>query len=123
MGDGMVHHPGEWDGSVHEVVLVRPVGVALAVRVVLVHADLLTWWQQPPRRLHRTGQYDLAGLVVEDGLPHVGALRPGILRVGVVHVVAGAVGQHRVDQVCLHIGCHLALPYVAARVRAPGDSS
>ena len=104
--DGVLDHPGEGHGPVHQVVLVGAVRVALAVRVVLVHADLLARRQEPGRRLHGAGQDGLARLVVQDRLPRRGALRPRELGVGVVDVVTGAVGEHGVDQVRLDLGRH-----------------
>ena len=93
----------ERDRPVDEVVLVGAVGVALAVGIVLVDDDLLAERQQAAGGLHRPGQDPLPGLVVTHDLQGVGALRGGELRVGVVDVVAGAVGQDGVHKVRLDL--------------------
>ena len=49
--------------------------------------------------------FDQPGAVVHQGGHGVGGLGAGVLGVRVVHVVAGAVGEHGVDQVRLHLGC------------------
>jgi hypothetical protein len=41
----------EWCGSVHQVVLVGSIGVALAIAVVLVDGDPVTWWECPVQLL------------------------------------------------------------------------
>ena len=112
-GDEVRHHVahdlGERHGAVHEVVLVGAVAVALAIAVVLVDGDLLARRQQRGGRLHRAVEDQLGGPVVHDHGARVGALGRAQLRVGVVDVVARAVGEHRVDEVRLHLGRHLAL--------------
>ena len=119
MGHDVADDAGEGDRPVHQVVLVGPVGVALAVGVVLEDQQALARRQDPGRGGHRPGQDELAGLVVADGVQGVGALGGGVLGMGVVDVVAGAVGEHGVDQVGLHLRRHRSLageaPGVAAR--------
>ena len=116
------HDAGEGHRPVHQVVLVGPVGVALAVGVVLQDDQALSGRQRPGRGGHRPGQDELARLVVADGVQGVGALRGRVLGVGVVDVVAGPVGEDGVDQVGLHLGRHRPLAGEAAGV-PPGVSS
>ena len=115
----VAHQRGEGHGAVDEVVLVGAVRVALAVGVVLVDDDLLPGLQQRARRQHRAGEDALPRLVGDDELEGVGALRGGVLGVRVVDVVAGPVGEDRVDQVGLDLRWGRALPGEAAGV-APG---
>ena len=94
------------------------VRVALAVRVVLVDDHLAAGRQHPLGRDHRLADDLLGGLVEHHHLTGVGALGRRDLWVGVVDVVAGAVGEHGVDQVGLDVGRQGALgqepPGVAA---------
>ena len=89
-----------------QVVLVGAVGGALAVDVVLVHLDGFGSGQrrrQPGGRLH----HPLAGLVEEHPVQRVGHLRRGELRVGVIDVQPGTVGQdhvRRADVVDIGLG-------------------
>ena len=108
----------ERDGAVDEVVLVRAVAVALAVGVVLVDDDLLARLEQPAGGLHRPGEHALPRLVGDDELERVGALRRGVLGVGVVDVVPGAVREHRVHEVRLDLRRLRALAGAAAGVAA-----
>ena len=103
-GTTPVDHLGEGDGPVHHVVLVAAVGVALAVGVVLVDdgGGLLGHAQRGGH--HGPAQHLLAGLVVDEALERRQALGARVLRVGMVHVEAGAVGEHGVGQVRLHHG-------------------
>ena len=117
-GNEMSDERREGDTAVQQVVLVAAVGVALAVGVVLVDDDLLAGGENAPRGLHGTGQNPLARFVVTGQLEGTGALRGGELRVGVVHVVAGPVGEHGVDQMGLHLGGRGVLPG-----EAPGVAS
>ncbi len=110
VGGDAGHDPVERGGPVHQVVLVGAVGVALAVRVVLVDDQPGPVVGGEVGRLHRPDEDLLAGPVVAEALEGVAALGGGELGVGVVHVVAGAVGEHRVDQVGLHLRRHGALP-------------
>ena len=93
----------EGDLAGHEVVLVAAVAVALAVGVVLVDDHLGARRQHPLRRHHRLPDDLLGGLVEHHDLTGVGALRGGDLGVSVVDVVPGAVGEHGVDEVRLHV--------------------
>ena len=66
--DHLGHDPRERHGAVHQVVLVAPVRVALAVRVVLVDDDLATRGQRACGGLHRPDQDELSRLVVPHDL-------------------------------------------------------
>ncbi len=86
---------GERRLAAHQVVLVRPVGGALAVDVVLVQLQLGGTGNAgdvPGGGLH----HPLAGLVPDHRVQRVGALRRGVLRVRMVDVEARAVGQDHV---------------------------
>ncbi len=109
VGRDLGHDAPERHLAGHEVVLVAAVAVALAVGVVLVDHDLGAGRQGRRGRLHRLLQDLLGGAVPHHDLAGVGALGRGDLGVGVVDVVARAVGEHRVDQVRLHVGRHGAL--------------
>jgi hypothetical protein len=117
-GQQVAHERGERQLPVHRVVLVTAVAVALAVGVVLVDDDLLPVGQDPARGLHRAGEDALARLVGDEQLERVGALGRGVLGVRVVDVVAGAVGEHGVDEVGLDVGRLRAVAGVAAGVAA-----
>ena len=69
-------------------------------------------------RPHRALDDQLGGPVVDDDRPRVGALGGADLGVGVVDVVAGAVGEHGVDEVGLDLGRHAAVGAEAAGVVA-----
>ena len=88
----------------HQIVLVRTVRGALAVHVVLVELQL----RRPRHAGHVAGgglHHPLAGLVPDDRVHRVGALGRRILRVGVVDVEPGAVGQDHVGRADL-VGVH-----------------
>ena len=87
----------EGDGAGHQVVLVIPVAVALAVRVVLVDEQTAG----PPHLLHRPhrgGEDTVPRLLVQDDVPRRRAFRRRVLRVRPIHIQAAAVGQHLVQQ-------------------------
>ena len=88
----------------HQIVLVRPVGRALAVDVVLVQLQF-----GRPRHagdVPRGGlHHPLAGLVPDHRVQRVGALGRRVLRVGVVDVEPRAVGQDHVGRADL-VGVH-----------------
>jgi hypothetical protein len=94
---------GEGHLAVHQVVLVRPVRVALGVGVVLVDGDALLG------RGHRLGsgagevQDALAGLVPDDAIAGIRRLRRGVLGMGMVDVEARAIGEDQVDQARLFL--------------------
>jgi len=93
----------------HQVVLVVPVTVALAVRVVLVHQQTA----RPANQLHGahgSGQDALPGLFVQDDVPGRCAFRRGVLRMRAVHIEAASVGQHLVEQTVVVRPRPLALP-------------
>src|SRR5439155_22544775 len=92
--------------------------VALAVGVVLVDEDPLLGRRHGLGPLPRQVQDPLARAVPDDGVARVRRLRARILRVGVVHVEARAVGQDQVDQARLFLGGALLLLHVleAARI-------
>ena len=88
----------------HQVVLVRTVRRALAVHVVLVELQL----GRPGHAgdVARGGlHHPLAGLVPDDRVQRVGALGRRVLRMGVVDVQPGAVGQDHVGRADL-VGVH-----------------
>jgi hypothetical protein len=116
VGHDVLHDPAERRLAVHQVVLVRPVGVALAVGVVLVDGDRLAGRQEAGGRVHRPDQDPLPRLVVADRLQGGGALGRRELGVGMVDVVPGAVGEDGVDQVRLHLGGGRAVTGEAAGV-------
>ena len=95
-----------------------PVALTLAVGVVLVDDDLLAGWQEPCRRGHRPQHDLLAGAVVQQALMGVRAFRRRQLGVGVVDVVAAAIGEHGVDQVGLDLGRERQVHRFAAGVVA-----
>ena len=89
----------------HQVVLVAAVAVALAVGVVLVDDDLGAVGRARCRRRPSTRRtISSAARSNAHDLERVDALGRRDLGVGVVDVVAGAVGEHRVDQVGLDLG-------------------
>ena len=88
----------------HQIVLVRAVGRALAVDVVLVQLQLGRSGDAgdvPGGGLH----HPLAGLVPDDRVQRVGDLRCGVLRMRVIDVESGAVGEDHVGRTDL-IGVH-----------------
>ena len=90
--------------AAHQVVLVRTVGRALAVHVVLVELQL----RRPGHAGDVAGgglHHPLTGLVPDHRVQRVGALGRRILRVGVVDVQPGAVGQDHVRRADL-VGVH-----------------
>ena len=116
--DEVAHERRERHRAVDEEVLVAAVRVALAVAVVLVDDDLLAGGQQLAGRVHRAGEDALPRLVEEHGLHRVAALGRGVLGVRVVDVVAGAVREHRVDEMRLDLGRLRAVAGEPARVAA-----
>ncbi len=114
----VAHQHRERHVAVDEVVLVTAVRVALAVAVVLVDDDLLARGQQPAGRVHRAGEDALPRLVEQHHLHRVAALGRRVLGVRVVDVVAGAVGEHRVDEMGLDLGRLRPVAGEAARVAA-----
>ena len=91
--------------AVHQVVLVAAVGVALAVGVVLVDDDLLArraaaGWR-PPSSGWTICSAARSNTTTARASAHSGVEQLGV---GVVDVVAGAVGEHGVDQVGLDLG-------------------
>ena len=103
----------------HQIVLVRPVGRALAVHVVLVELQL--------RGAGHAGDvaggglhHPLTGLVPDHRVQRVGALGRGVLRVGVVDVEPGAVGQDHVRRADLVGVDHRRRAGGSAQVEAAG---
>ncbi len=94
-------HPGERDGPVHHVVLVAAVGVALAVGVVLVDDRRGHVGDTRLGGDHGAAHDLLAGLVIDQAFERGQAFGGGVLRVGMVDVEAGAVGEDGVGQVGL----------------------
>ena len=120
VGGRVLHDPSERSRPVHQVVLVAPVAVALAVRVVLVDDQFLALWKHLVGRLHGLDEDHLRRSVLEDHREGVGALRGGQLGVGVVDVVAGAVGEHGIHEVGLDLGCQGVQGREAADVNGRG---
>ncbi len=89
--------------TIHQVVLVRTVGLALAVGVVLVQLDRqrARHLGRPPGGLHHD---PLAGLVPQHDVPRAGYLGRGVLGVRVVDVEPGPVGQHHVGHAGVLVG-------------------
>ena len=82
----------------HEVVLVGAVGRALAVGVVLVDQDATAVGQRARGACGGVLEDPLPRLVPDHQVAGVGALRRRVLRMGVVDVEPGAVGQDGVGQ-------------------------
>lgn len=117
---GQVAHDVREGGlPLHQVVLVRAVGGALVVGVVLVEVDRLG----PGELGGPLGglRHDpLAGLVPEDGVARVGDLGGAVLGVGVVHVEAGPVGEDHVGQADVLVGELAGVGHLAGEVEAAG---
>ena len=88
---------GNGGAARHEVVLVRAVGLALAVGVVLVEVDRRLA-RARGEQAHRLEGDRVAGAVPDDGVARQRDLGRAVLRVGVVDVVARPVGQHDVGE-------------------------
>ncbi len=93
----------ERDIASDQVVLVRPVGIALAVGVVLVNEHPLCRRHGSPRHGDGPSHENFARLVVEGGFPCVGALRRRVLRMGVIDIEAGTVLEDDIDQTAVEI--------------------
>ena len=100
----MLDDPSERGGPVHQVVLVAAVTVALTVRVVLVDNQFLSVGENLVRGLHGINQNHFCRSVPSDSSPSVSAFRDAQLGVGMVHVVAGSIGQDCVDQMGFDLG-------------------
>ena len=90
--------------TAHQIVLVRPVGGPLAVDVVLVQLQLgrpRHAGHMPRRGFH----HPLARLVPDHRVQRVGDLGCGVLRVGVIDVEPGSVGEDHVGRPDL-VGVH-----------------
>ena len=99
----MANDPSERGIAAHEIVLVRAVGVAFAIGVVLVKHQLLPRREQLCCGGHRPLDDEFPGSVVENGAAWIGDLRGRHLRMGVVDVVAGAVAKDSIDEMGLHL--------------------
>ena len=99
----VAHDVGERRRAAHQVVLVRAVRRALVVGVVLVEVDRRRPGvvRRQPRRLEH---HLLARLVPAHDVARGGDLGRGVLRVGVVDVEPGAVGQDDVGQAEVLVG-------------------
>ena len=97
-GREIAHDVAERRGAVHQVVLVRAVGVALAVAVVLVDGQAWAARQFADHLVQRTLQHPFACLVVDHQLAWRDALGRRVFGVRVVHVVARAVRQDHVRE-------------------------
>ncbi len=102
-GRQVAHDVREGGLPLHQVVLVRAVGGALVVGVVLVEVDGLGAGQLggPFRGL---GHDPFAGLVPEDGVAGVGDLGGAVLGVGVVDVEPCSVGEDDVGEADVLVG-------------------
>ena len=89
--------------SAHEIVLMRAVGVALAIGIVLVEHQLLARREQRCCGGHRALDDEFAGSVVEHGAAWIGDLRGRHLRMGVVDVVAGTIAKDGIDEMGLDL--------------------
>ena len=74
----------------HEVVLMGPIGLPLAVGVVLVEIDSRRHRAQP---LDRLAHDQFTGSVPPDGVARIGDLGRAVLGMGVIDVEPGAVGE------------------------------
>ncbi len=101
----------------HEVVLVRAVGGALVVGVVLVEVDRLGPGDGG-RPLGGLRHDPLARLVPEHRVARVGDLGRAVLGVGVVDVEPGAVGQDDVGQADVLVGQLAGVGGLAGEVEA-----
>jgi hypothetical protein len=92
------HDDAERRAPIDQEVLVGTVRVPLAVAVVLVDRDALAWRKDVVELGQRSLEHALPCLVVDDQLARAGALRRGVLRVRVVHVIPSAVRQDHIGQ-------------------------
>ncbi len=118
-GGQVAHDLREGGLPLHQVVLVRAVGGALVVGVVLVEVDGLGPGQLggPYGGL---GHDPLAGLVPEHGVQRVGDLRGAVLGVCVVDVEPCAVRQDDVGEADVLVGQLAAVGGLAGEVEAAG---
>ncbi len=84
--------------AIDQIVLVRTVGIALAVAVVLVDRQARARRELARHLRQRTLQHALPRLVVHDQIAWRDALRRGVLGVRVIHVVARAVREDDVGE-------------------------
>ena len=109
----------ERDVATHQVVLVRAVGRALVVDVVLVE-DHRRRAGHPAGQLGAEPHHLFARLLPHHDVARVGDLRAGVLRVGVVDVQAGAVGEDDVGQPEVLVGELRRVGGIAAQVEPAG---
>ena len=103
----------------HQVVLVRAVGGALVVGVVLVEVDRLGAGDLGGA-LGGLGHDPLARLVPEHGVARIGDLGRAVLGVGVVDVQPGAVGEDDIGQADVLVGELAGVGGLAGEVEAAG---
>ncbi|MEU9001969.1 hypothetical protein [Streptomyces sp. NPDC048551] len=118
-GGQVAHDLREGGFPLHQVVLVRAVGGALVVGVVLVEVDRLGAGQLGGP-FGGLGHDPFAGLVPEDGVERVGDLRRAVLGVGVVHVEPCAVGEDDVGEADVLVGELAVVGGLAGEVEAAG---
>ncbi len=106
-------------GPAHQVVLVAAVRGALVVGVVLVQLDGggARHGRGPGRGLRH---HPLASLIPDHRAQRVGALGCRVLRVGMVHVQPGPVGQDDVGQAQVLVGQLGGIRGIPGQVEAPG---
>ncbi len=108
----------EWRRATHQVVFVAAVGCALIVGVVLVELD----GRGTGNRAGLGGcllHHPLARLVPQDGRQRLGAFRTRVLRVRVIHVEPGTIGQNDVRQPEILVSELAGVRCVPGQVKAP----
>ena len=105
VGSGVLNDSAERGRPIHQIVLVTPVTVPLAVGIVLVDNQFLALWKHLVGRLHGLDQDHLRCPVLENHREGISALWSGKFRVGVVNVVTGTVGEDGVYEMGFDLGC------------------
>jgi hypothetical protein len=114
----VAHDVGERRCPRHQVVFVAPVGSALVVGVVLVELDRLGTRDGSGvvgRHLHDP----LTGFVPDDGVSRIGAFRSRILRMRMVDIEPGAIGQNDVGQADVLVRELTGVGELSRKVEAP----
>src|SRR5262245_54665835 len=108
----------KWRCTAHQVIFVAAVRRALIVGVVLIELDRRGTGDRAGLGggfLH----HPLARLVPQDRSERLSALRTGVLRVRVIHVEPGAVGQNNVRQPEILVSELAGVRSVPGQVKAP----
>ncbi len=116
-GREVAHDVREGGLPLHQVVLVRAVGGALVVGVVLVEVDGLGAGQLG-RSFGGLGHDAFARFVPEHGVARVGDLGGAVLRVGMVDVEPRSVGEDHVGQPDVLVGELAGVGGLAGEVEA-----